>query len=105
MVFLKQFTDSPVQALQRAKEVLDIYLQLITQTHTTVNWSCATEYSNYTTVVNTDPPSTGTHRTNRLHVISAVGFLCMLSAVLRTLYYSACSVRILLRRHTGDAGA
>ncbi|KAB5567731.1 hypothetical protein PHYPO_G00236230 [Pangasianodon hypophthalmus] len=60
VVFLKQFTDSPVQALQRAKEVLDIYLQLITQTHTntSVDWSCAMEYSNYTTVVITELPST-----------------------------------------------
>lgn len=71
MVFLKQFTDAPVQALQRAKEVLDIYLQLITQTHTTVNWSCATEYNNYTTTaVITEQPSTGTHKTNRLHVVA-----------------------------------
>lgn len=58
MAFLKQFTDSPVQALQRVKEVLDIYLQLITQTHTTVDWSCTVEYSNYTTVVLTELPST-----------------------------------------------
>ncbi|KAF5907294.1 macrophage colony-stimulating factor 2 isoform X1, partial [Clarias magur] len=58
VVFLKQFTDSPVQALQRAEEVLDIYLQLITQTHTSVDWSCAVEYSNYTTAVITEPPTT-----------------------------------------------
>lgn len=66
MVFLKQFSDSPAQALQTAKEVLDIYLELITQTHTSVNWSCTMEYSNYivTTAVITKLPSapnTGTH--------------------------------------------
>ncbi|KAI5094804.1 macrophage colony-stimulating factor 2 isoform X1 [Silurus meridionalis] len=58
VMFLKQFKDSPIQALQRAKEVLDIYLQLITQVHTSLDWSCATEYSNYTTAVITQPPST-----------------------------------------------
>lgn len=60
MVFLKQFTDSPVQALQRAKEVLEIYLQLLIEAHTTVNWSCTIEYSNYTTIVITELPSTPT---------------------------------------------
>ncbi|KAK3540237.1 hypothetical protein QTP70_028439, partial [Hemibagrus guttatus] len=59
VVFLKQYIDSPVQALQRAKEVLDIYLQLITQTNTAVDWSCTVEYSySYTTPVNTELPST-----------------------------------------------
>lgn len=66
-MFLKQFTDSPDKALQRAKEVLEIYLELITQTHTAVDWSCAMEYSyNYTTVLTTEQPgthSTGTHQT------------------------------------------
>ncbi|KAG7332156.1 hypothetical protein KOW79_003990 [Hemibagrus wyckioides] len=65
VAFLKQFTDSPVQALQRAKEVLDIYLQLITQTNTAVDWSCAVEYSySFTTPVSTELPSThGTEAT------------------------------------------
>ncbi|XP_053480450.1 macrophage colony-stimulating factor 1b isoform X1 [Ictalurus furcatus] len=69
VVFLKQFTDSPIQALQRAKEVLDIYLQLITQTHTntSMDWSCAMEYSNYTTVVITELPRT--HRTEATQVM------------------------------------
>ncbi|GAA6106843.1 macrophage colony-stimulating factor 1b [Tachysurus ichikawai] len=59
VVFLKEFTDTPVQALQRAKEVLDVYLQLITQTATAVDWSCAVEYSySYTTVDNTELLST-----------------------------------------------
>lgn len=64
MAFRKQFTDSPVEALQRVEEVLDIYLQLITQAHTTVDWSCTMEYSNYTTVVITELPST--HSTGTL---------------------------------------
>ncbi|XP_072538720.1 macrophage colony-stimulating factor 1b [Salminus brasiliensis] len=48
--FERQFTDSPVQALQRAEEVLALYLQLITHSHTFVDWTCETEYSSYTAV-------------------------------------------------------
>ncbi|TSL97326.1 Macrophage colony-stimulating factor 1 [Bagarius yarrelli] len=68
VVFLKQFTDSPVQALQRAEEVLDLYLQLITQTHTALDWSCSMEYSyTYTTFVITELPST--HSTEAILVM------------------------------------
>lgn len=79
MVVLKEFTDSPVQALQRAKEVLDIYLQLITKSSTAVDWSCAAEYSYYfTTPVSTELPSThstGTHR-DLYHI--PIGFLTVI---------------------------
>lgn len=78
VVFLKEFTDTPVQALQRAKEVLDVYLQLITQTATAVDWSCAVEYSySYTTVDNTELLSTNsTGRYIQNH--KAIGFLTVI---------------------------
>ncbi|XP_017577429.1 macrophage colony-stimulating factor 1b isoform X2 [Pygocentrus nattereri] len=55
--FEKQFTDSPVRALQRAEEVLTVYQQLITHTHTFVDWSCETEYSSYTALTITELPT------------------------------------------------
>ncbi|KAI4904873.1 hypothetical protein NFI96_011577, partial [Prochilodus magdalenae] len=55
--FEKQFTDSPVRALQRAEEVLVLYLQLITYTHTFVDWTCETEYSSHTAVTTTELPT------------------------------------------------
>ncbi|XP_066500424.1 macrophage colony-stimulating factor 1b [Hoplias malabaricus] len=55
--FEKEFTDSPLRALQRAEEILVLYLQLITQTHTFVDWTCETEYSSHTAVATTPLPT------------------------------------------------
>uniref|UniRef100_A0A4W4DZ84 Colony stimulating factor 1b (macrophage) n=1 Tax=Electrophorus electricus TaxID=8005 RepID=A0A4W4DZ84_ELEEL len=60
VAFERQFTDSPMRALQRAKEVLDLYLELITHTHTVVDWACEAEYSSHGPAAITEPPaSTG----------------------------------------------
>ncbi|XP_073675833.1 macrophage colony-stimulating factor 1b [Garra rufa] len=44
VAFERQYNESPVQALQRAEEVLTLYLHLITTTNTPVNWTCEQEY-------------------------------------------------------------
>ncbi|XP_062854884.1 macrophage colony-stimulating factor 1b [Trichomycterus rosablanca] len=58
VAFLRQFTDSSVQALERAEEVLEIYLQLITQKHTTMDWSCAVDHSTHTSTAIIELPTT-----------------------------------------------
>ncbi|XP_026868002.1 macrophage colony-stimulating factor 1b isoform X1 [Electrophorus electricus] len=57
VAFERQFTDSPMRALQRAKEVLDLYLELITHTHTVVDWACEAEYSSHGPAAITEPPA------------------------------------------------
>ncbi|XP_030641120.1 macrophage colony-stimulating factor 1b [Chanos chanos] len=57
VAFERQYVSSPVRALRRVEEVLSLYLQLITQTHTPLDWNCEKEYSSQTPGVPTHRPS------------------------------------------------
>ena len=62
MAFERVYHGSPKEALFRLQEVLALYLDIITQSNTPVDWNCETEYAQQEPLraPTHSPPNTGT---------------------------------------------
>lgn len=61
MTFERVYYGSPKEALLRVEEVLALYLDIITQSSSSVDWSCETEFAQqeHLPAFAYSPPSTG----------------------------------------------
>ncbi|XP_076022876.1 macrophage colony-stimulating factor 1b [Genypterus blacodes] len=66
------FSGSPLEALQRASEVLSVYWELVTTSDTSVDWRCQHEYTEVSCST-TQLPTASTHSSTAQHLTESYG--------------------------------